>query len=195
MTHSESEGEWMLKLPISATSCLRPLSEDDAGELHALIEANRGRLRRWLPWAATQTFEDTLGFIRKAEEQLARGDGFQAAIVCEKEIAGVIGYVGVNWQHRSTSLGYWLGENHVGKGTMTAAVRALVNHALSVWELNRVEIRVAAENRRSRAIPERIGFRQEGTLRQAELVDGRYLDSVVYSMLASDRTPFIGSPS
>jgi ribosomal-protein-serine acetyltransferase len=42
------------------------------------------------------------------------------------------------------------------------------------------------ENRRSRAIPERLGFRQEGTLRQAELVDARYLDSVMYSMLAAD---------
>lgn len=176
----------MLKLPISAPSLPRPLDEADAEELHALIEANRGRLRRWLPWAATQTFEDTHGFIHRTEEQLARDDGFQAAIVCEKEIAGVIGYVGVNWQHRRTSLGYWLGEDHLGKGMMTAAARALVDHALSVWELNRVEIRVAAENRRSRAVPERLGFRQEGTLRKAELVDGCYLDSVVYSMLAED---------
>lgn len=69
---------------------------------------------------------------------------------------------------------------------MTAAVRLLVDHALSLWRLNRVEIRVAAENRRSRAISERLGFRQEGMLRQAELIDGRYLASIVYSMLAAD---------
>jgi ribosomal-protein-serine acetyltransferase len=68
-------------------------------------------------------------------------------------------------------------------------VRLLVGHALSVWQLNRVEVRAAVENRRSRAIPERLGFRQEGTLRQAELVDGRYLDSVMYSMLAADWHP------
>jgi ribosomal-protein-serine acetyltransferase len=69
---------------------------------------------------------------------------------------------------------------------MTAAVRLLVDHALTEWQLNRVEIRVAVENLRSRAIPERLGFSQEGTLRKADLVDGRYLDSVVYSMLAVD---------
>lgn len=176
----------VLRLPISDTSHLRLLDEADAQELHALIEANRARLARWLPWAAAQTFEDTLGFIRKTEEQLAGNDGFQTAIVCEGDIVGVVGYVGVDWSNRSTSLGYWLGEEYQGKGTMTEAVRALVDHALSVWELNRVEIRAAAENRRSRVIPERLGFRQEGTLREAELVDGRYLDSVVYSTLAAD---------
>lgn len=44
----------------------------------------------------------------------------------------------------------------------------------------------AVENRRSRAIPERLGFHQEGTLREAEVVDGRTLDSVMSSMLKAD---------
>ena len=44
----------------------------------------------------------------------------------------------------------------------------------------------AVENARSRAIPERLGFREEGTLRQAERVGGRYLDNVVYSVLRSE---------
>jgi hypothetical protein len=48
----------------------------------------------------------------------------------------------------------------------------------------RVEIRAAPENARSRAIPERLGFTQEGTLRQVERVGDRYLDNVVYAMLA-----------
>jgi len=190
LAHQEAgsaEPPWgRAKFALSDTAHLRPLAEADSKELHVLIEANRESLRRWLSWAATQTLEDTHGFIRRTEAQPAANDGFQVAIVCGEEIAGVIGYIGVDWQHRSTALGYWLDERHRGKGTMTAAVRALTDHALSVWELNRVEIRVAVENRRSRAIPERLGFRQEGTRRQAELVDGRYLDSVVYAMLAAD---------
>jgi ribosomal-protein-serine acetyltransferase len=171
-------------LAISDAAYLRLLDKDDARTLHALIEANRARLARWLPWAATQTFEDTLGFIRRTEEQTAANDGFQTAIICEGDLAGVIGYVGINWQNRSTSIGYWLGERYQGKGTMTKAVSVLVDHALSTWKLNRVEIRAGVENRSSRAIAERLGFRQEGILRQAELIEGRYLDCVVYSMLA-----------
>jgi ribosomal-protein-serine acetyltransferase len=176
----------MQKLLISGSSHLRPLGEGDAEELHSLIEANRERLRRWLPWAATQSLGDTLDFLRRSEAQLAAGDGFQAAIIVEGEMAGVIGYPAVDWQQRATGLGYWLDEKHLGRGTMTAAARVLTDHALSTWELDRVEIRVAAENGRSRAVPERLGFRQERTLRQAELVDGRYLDRVIYSMAAGD---------
>lgn len=69
---------------------------------------------------------------------------------------------------------------------MTRAVRAVVEHAVSVCKLNRIEIRAAADNERSRAIAERLGFREEGTLRQAERVGETYLDIVVYSMLGSE---------
>lgn len=175
-----------VRLAISDTTYLRPLEQSDAEELHELIDANRERLARWLPWAAAQTREQTIAFIRQTKAQADHNSGFQTAIVCDGAIAGVVGFVGVDWQHRTTTLGYWLGAAYEGEGTMTEAVRVLVDHALSVWELNRVEIRAAVENRRSRAIPERLGFREEGRLREAELVDGRYLDLVVYSMLAKD---------
>jgi len=69
---------------------------------------------------------------------------------------------------------------------MTRAVRVLTEHALFAWELNRIEIRAAVENSRSRAIPERLGFHPEGTLREAERVGGRYLDLALYAMLATD---------
>jgi ribosomal-protein-serine acetyltransferase len=181
-----------MRLSISASCRLRLLEESDAAELHALIEANRELLARWLPWAAEQTFEDTLDFIRRTGEQLTGNDGIQLAIACAGKIAGVVGYREVNWERRTTSLGYWLGAEHQGRGTMTEAVRALVDHAVSGWGLDRVEIRAAVENRRSRAIPERLGFRLEQTLPEAETVGGRALDSAVYAISAAD---WPGSPS
>jgi ribosomal-protein-serine acetyltransferase len=175
-----------MRLSISDACRLRLLEESDAAGLHALIEANRELLAQWLPWASGQTFDDTLDFIRRTREQLAANDGFQAVIVCGGGIAGVVGYRGVDWHERSTSLGYWLGAEHQGRGTMTAAVRTLVDHAMSGWELDRVEIQAAVENRRSRAIPERLGFSLERTLPEAETIDGRALDCVVYAMSAAD---------
>jgi len=165
---------------------LRPLEESDTDELYALIDANRERLVRWMVWAEGQTPERTLEFIRGAREQMAADDGFQAAIVGDGRIVGVVGFHGVDWANRATSLGYWLAHGEEGRGTMTQAVRALVDHAFAQWRLNRIEIRADVENVRSRALAERLGFRHEGTLRQAlRLIDG-FHDDAVYGMLAAD---------
>ena len=170
-----ADGRWL---------CL--LEESDAQELYAVVEANRDHLARWMPWAAGQTLEDTLTFVRRTHEQLASNNGFQTAVIEDGGIAGVIGFHGVSWQHRSTSVGYWLAESAQGRGTKTRAVRTLVDHAFGTWRLHRVEIRAAVDNTRSCAIPERLGFIQEGVAREAERVGDRCVDLAVYSVLASD---------
>ena len=166
---------------------LRPLRAADAPELQALVEANREHLSRWMPWAADQDLPGCEKFIADAEAQLARDDGFQAAIAPAGPIVGVVGFHPIDWTNRNTTIGYWLAEDHQGKGLMTTIVRALVDHAFEEWNLHRIEIHCAPGNHRSRAIPERLGFREEATLRETELVEGRWLDSVVYGLVAGDR--------
>jgi ribosomal-protein-serine acetyltransferase len=166
---------------------LRLLDQTDAEEIHRLVELNRAYLAEWMPWAAEQTFEGTAEFVLKTGEQLQRDDGFQAVLVCDGRIVGSAGYHAINRESNSTSIGYWLDEAHQGRGLMTRAVSALTDHAFDEWGLNRVEIHAAVGNVRSRAIPERLGFQQEGVLREYEQVGDRYLDIVVYSLLARER--------
>jgi ribosomal-protein-serine acetyltransferase len=144
---------------------IRPLQTADAPELHALLEANRDYLARWLPWAAGQELTETESFIAETEAQLARNDGFQAALAPSGPIIGVVGFHSVDWTNRNTSIGYWLAESAQGHGIMTTAIRALVDHAFDEWDLHRIEIHSAPANHRSRAIPERLGFREEAMLR------------------------------
>jgi len=170
---------------------LRLLEESDAEELVCVVEANRDHLAPWMPWV--EDTSNTAGvrreFIRGTRRQLAENDGFQAAIVENDDIVGVIGFHGVDWRNRATSLGYWLTADRQGRGIMTAAVAALTTHAFEVWGLNRLEIRVATGNSRSAAVPERLGFEREGVLRQAERHGEAFYDLVVYSMLARDWDP------
>ncbi len=175
-----------LRIQLPTGRWLRLLEESDLQELYSVIETNRDRLARWMPWAAAQTIDDTLIFIRGTREQLARNDGFQTAVIDDGQIVGIVGFHGIAWQHRSTSIGYWLAGSAQGHGTMTNAVRALVDHAFGTWRLHRVQIRAGIDNPRSRAIPERLGFTQEGVARAAERVGGRYIDQVIYATLATD---------
>ena len=165
---------------------LRLLDEADADELYRLIDANRAYLARWMPWAPDQTPATTLAFIRLTRRQAASNDGFQAALIHEGAIIGIAGFHAVNWAHRSTTIGYWLDDGHQGRGLMTGAVRTLVDHAFREWDLHRVEIRAATDNHRSRAIPERLGFREEGVQREAERIGERYNDLAVYGLLAPE---------
>jgi carbamoyl-phosphate synthase large subunit len=165
---------------------LRVLRGEDAEELDAVIDANREHLARFMPWAAEHTIADTRGFLDSKRVQLASNDGFECAIVRDGRIVGVVGFHAVNWRDRSTTLGYWLAADEQGRGTMTAAVRVMVDHAFRSMGLNRVVINAADHNDRSRAIPQRLGFVEEGTARQAVNVGGRYFDDVVYAMLAED---------
>jgi ribosomal-protein-serine acetyltransferase len=166
---------------------LRLLEESDAEALYRLVEQNRDYLAQWLPWAAGQTLEGTREFIRKARRQVEENDGFQGALVLDGRMVGAGGFISVNWEARSTELGYWLTDEHQGRGVMTKTVSALIDHAFGEWDLNRVEIHVGTGNRKSRAIPERLGFQQEGVLREYERVGDRYVDIVVYSLLARER--------
>jgi ribosomal-protein-serine acetyltransferase len=166
---------------------LRILTERHAATAFALVDQDRKYLREWLPWVdASHSSDDTLAFIRSSREQLAAESGFSAGLWHAGEFAGVIGMHKIDRLNRKGEIGYWLGEAHQGKGLMTDACRAVVTCALEELELNRVEILCAIGNHKSCAIPRRLGFTQEGTLREAELVNDRYHDLHLFSMLKRD---------
>ena len=177
----------MQPIAVSEHLALMPLEFRDADELFSLTDRNRTYLRHWLPWLDNITRpEDTRAFIRAAQAQASQNNGTQLAIRLNGRISGIVGHHQIDWRNRLTSLGYWVGEEFQGRGLVTAASRALVSHAFDHAQLNRVEIRCATENDKSRAIPMRLGFREEGLLQDAEWLYDHFVDHIVYAMLARD---------
>ena len=166
---------------------LRSVAPADARALNALIAADRERLARFMPWAAGQTIESTREFIVRSLQQEAADDGFQAVLVVDGSIAGIAGYHRIDRANLSTTIGYWLASPYEGRGLMTAAVAALVDHAFRAWGLHRLELRIAPDNERSRALAARLGFREEGVLREAERFGDEHRDLIMHSLLASER--------
>ena len=102
-------------------------------------------------------------------------------------IAGCAGFAVIDPYARMGIIGYWLAREHQGRGLVTRAVSALIDHGFNELGLHRVQISAATDNVRSRAVPERLGFTQEGVLREAELVGDEYQDLAVYGLLATDQ--------
>jgi len=177
----------MFSAPLRDGFELRLLEERHATEMVATIDRNREHLRQWLPWVdATRTVEDALAFIRSSLEIFAAHQGFTTAIWYRDQVAGVVGTHRIDWRNRRAELGYWLAREFEGRGVVTDACRLFIIRLFDEMDLNRVEIRCAAGNTKSIAIPRRLGFKLEGTLRDAELVNGRYHDLLVYGMLKSE---------
>lgn len=177
----------MFGIPIDAKTRLELLEERQAEELFALVEANRRHLRAWLPWLDQNTqVEHTRAFIRLSRQQLAAGNGWSCGLWHRGRLVGVVGLHFVDEANRRSSIGYWLDEGHQGKGLVTRACAAVLDRLFGELGLNLVEIACAVRNRRSRAIPERLGFKREGVLRQREWLYDHYVDHVIYSMLAAE---------
>ncbi len=96
---------------------------------------------------------------------------------------GIVGLHRVDWSRRSASLGYWIRHSEWGHGFGTEAAGSVTEHGFRTIGLNRIEAHVAPANRRSCRVVEKLGFEREGVARDLELVAGRYLDHVQYSLL------------
>ena len=177
----------MFRQIVDGEVALAILEEQHAPELFRLIDANRAHLRRWLPWLDQNTRpEHTAAFIRASLAQFAARDGIACGIEFRGALAGVVGLHRVDWANRSTTVGYWLAEEHQGHGVVTRACAGLLDYVFAELGLNHAEIACAPGNARSRAIPERLGFTREGVLRQREWLYDHFVDHVVYGMTAEE---------
>ena len=167
---------------------LRLIDLSTSEELFQLLDANRAHIRPWDSWIdLLRTVKDVERAITVWQQQQATNRSFYAGIWFKGRFCGMINHLNVDWTNRRTALSYWLDAAHQGQGIMTAACRMMLGHAFNTWRLNRVSIECATHNTRSRAIPERLGFKFEGVVREVEWLHDRYVDHVVYGMLISDK--------
>lgn len=171
-------------LHIDARLALHPREPADAPEMLALVDAHRADLRTWLPWVdTTRTLPEVRRYAQFSQAQMHARIAFDYAIRCDGELVGAIGLHAIDWANRSTQMGYWLGPPARGRGIATRAAAALVEHASTELDVNRLEIHCVTENTASRAVAERLGFRFEGTLAQAYFLQGTFRDIALYARL------------
>lgn len=176
-----------LTIPVENGVELRRVSMADCAELYAAIDRNRARLRTWLPWLS-DTFQqaDLVEFIRQREIDNAAGISLTTNIWSGGTLCGAIGLHAIDTRDRNTSIGYWLDAAYEGRGITTRACRAIVTEGFRQYGLHRIEIRCATGNSRSMAIARRLGFLEEGILREAEWLYDHWVDLRVFSMLEQD---------
>jgi ribosomal-protein-serine acetyltransferase len=168
--------------------CLKRNSPENASELFAAIDDDRARLAEFLPWIElTRTIDDQASYLRMTNERWESFQLFDYGIYrkSDSRYLGGCGVHTISWQNGRCELGYWILRDFEGQGFVAEAVRML-EKALFDLGFNRLEIHCSSSNVRSAKIPRACGFSLEGTLRQDELIDGRYYDTYVFAKLKSD---------
>jgi RimJ/RimL family protein N-acetyltransferase len=154
-------------------------------------------LSEFLPWAAgyTPSFQIDLDRLRSFRGKFDLGQDFVYGIF-NREETRVLGGTGLHTRlgKDAREIGYWIHKDFTGIGFASEASAALTKVAFEVDQVERVEIHCAVENLRSAAVPKKLGYTLDGTLRQRSLLlDGLRHDTMIWSLLRAEypRTPCI----
>ncbi|SDJ84131.1 Protein N-acetyltransferase, RimJ/RimL family [Actinopolyspora mzabensis] len=177
----------MFAHPLGADAELRPLEPWQAAEFAEFTEANRKHLEPWMPWAGIVFDEESARrFLQKYADKQAGDSGRIMGIWHGEELIG-----GALWRVFDTSsgcceLGVWLSEAAQGGGLITRTCEHLIDWAVRIRGMARVEYRVSAENHRSIAVAKRLGMTHEGTLRSLFPLNGKRHDMQIWAVLAEE---------
>jgi RimJ/RimL family protein N-acetyltransferase len=141
----------------------------DAPALKEAIDSSLRDLRPWLSWAYAEPrpLTEKVALLRRFRGQFDLGREFVYGIFTADESA-VLGGTGLHTRSGDDSfeIGYWIRSSHMGRGLCTEATAALTRVAFELCRVDRVEIRVDPENGASLAIPRKLGYVEEATLRR-----------------------------
>lgn len=162
----------------------------DAPRLKEAVDSSLEHLRPWLPWAhqEPQTLAQKIELLRGFRGRFDLGEDFVYGIF-DRDEARVLGGTGLHTRvgPHAREIGYWLRTDAEGKGFMTEAVAALTRVGFAVDGLERIEIRCEPANARSIAVPRRLGYVHEATLRgRVRDAEDRPRDVMIFSLFADD---------
>jgi ribosomal-protein-serine acetyltransferase len=180
----------LFSLSLGPGEALMPRTPSLTEAYHDLLVANRERLARWEPWAlAPPVLAETRSFLEAGMRNWLAGSELPAAIAVRTDdqwyLAGAIS-LHINRFARSAEIGYWIDGGHEGRGLASRAVAAILDHAFRSLDIDRVALHTDAANQRSRALARRLGFVEEGLLRQGLAFPDERRDEAVYGLLATE---------
>jgi ribosomal-protein-serine acetyltransferase len=175
------------KIKVDNTIVLELIDHHHAEALYELVKVNRLHLREWLPWVDhMRSVDDFRKYINGSKQRFANHVEIGYVIMANHHMIGRLGLYNIDQTNKSASIGYWLDKQWLGKGIITRCSKAVIDEGFNHLHLNRIEIRAAVENYKSQAIPERLGFKKEGIIRQGEFVNNQFIDLYVYSLLKEE---------
>ncbi|OWV28986.1 GNAT family N-acetyltransferase [Halomonas campaniensis] len=168
---------------------LRPLLLSDSKSLLEIF-SDPAVMKYWntAPWMGMQ---DALDFVNSSNDSMRRQESLVLGVCLKStgELAGKCMLFSYDRNSRRAEIGFGLGSSFWGKGYINEAGEALIQYGFNTLGLRRIEAEIDPDNHSSAQALKKLGFSQEGLLRQRWEIDGVVSDSALYGRLVSDEPP------
>ena len=158
----------------------------DEGDVNEVLEL-RGNpdTMKYIPRPLAKTKEDALGHIAMIEEKIVNNIGINWGITIKgsNKLIGIIGHYRIQPENHRAEIGYMILPEHNGKGFTTEAVKAVLAYGFDEMGLHSIEAVIDPGNIASEKVLQKIGFVKEAHILENELWEGKFWDTVIYSLL------------
>ncbi|MCD0471997.1 GNAT family N-acetyltransferase [Flavobacterium sp. JAS] len=164
---------------------LRRVTTDDVNEVFEL-RSNPENMK-YIPRPLSKSTDDALKLIAEIEDKIDTNIGINWGITLKDDtkLLGIIGYYRMQPENHRAEIGYILLPEFHGKGIITEAVNQLIKYGFEDLKLHSIEAVIDPENFASEKVLQKCGFVKEAHLKEVLFYEGRFLDSVIYSLLNS----------
>jgi len=167
---------------------LRCYNPADAAMLAESVTENIEHLRPWMPWVYSEPepIEEKIQRLKRFRGMFDLGQDFIYGIFDPDE-RKLLGGTGLHTRlgPNALEIGYWIHKDYINQGLVTESTAALVKVAFEIIRVHRIEIHCDPGNTASAAIPRKLGFTHEGTLRGKTRFLDEWRDSMIWGLLES----------
>lgn len=178
----------IFKKLITERLVIKPLTTKDAAVYHAAETVSSTEMASYWSWVGKNKSLSAIEIFLKDAENIHAQDKpsmmfFGIFTKHDNTFCGCIWYAGINWFVPRFEVAYWQSSHQCGNGYMTEAVNALTWLTFNLYKAKRVEIKIFINNKRSRALAERLGFKLEAIMKNyfIDFVTNEIVDGVMYA--------------
>ena len=166
--------------------CLVPANNQYASDIYNIIAGNREHFSQFMAWPKfVKNQADTAQFLDSCWLKHQQNESKTYVILLKGQAIGLLSFNQIDKNNKTAYIGYWLDSSKQGNGIMTVAINALIKHYAMQQIIRRFVIKCAVNNEKSNAIAKRCGFSYEGTLKQAEYINGTFHDQNIYGLIVN----------
>ncbi len=162
---------------------LRQITPADVNEIFAL--RSNTDVMKYVARPLCKNLDEAMALINMIEQKLRTNEGINWAITIKgsNTLIGFIGHYRIKWEHYRSEIGYMVSPEFQGKGIISEAVKLIVDYGFNEMKMHSLEAVIDPDNIASARVLEKNGFIKEAHFKQNEFFDGKFIDTVVYSLL------------